>query len=298
MRPLLLLLPCHLLLLQPPSSLATYRMVALQELCRQQQPPKIQRVTLEDGGAAIISLGQGEVSSPYWRCDLEVRAGPGQGLLVMVEEAALRTSSGGAGARCRDYLQLGRDDATPFFTWDKTEALCGDAAAGTSYDIPTGRLLVWLRLGFLEGREASRLALEGREAARLVLVVTSYLREDTSDLTHYRPCAEGGVYVRRGFFCDGRVNCAADRDPADESTVSCGSGNDEVTPPAPPLPGPHLNLLTVTLGLVSGALLLLALLVLAVRLRRSPCCAPSPPPPELPDRHAPMLPPRDRKSVV
>ena len=61
MRPLLLLLPCHLLLLQPPCSLATYRMVALQELCRHQQPPKVQRISLEDGGAAIIALGQGEV---------------------------------------------------------------------------------------------------------------------------------------------------------------------------------------------------------------------------------------------
>merc|ERR1712107_513482 len=75
----------------------------------------------------------------------------------------------------------------------------------------------------------------------------------------------------------------------DVSEQSCGSSIlDQLIPTSPPLSTPHLNLLTVTLVLVSAAVLLLALLVLAVRLRRHHSCfhpsSPSQMQPELPDR--------------
>jgi len=259
-----------------PSCLSTYRLLSLPELCRPQPPRAATKVALEAGGAAVVELRQGAATLPYWRCDLEVAAAEGFGLMVEVEEAWLRPGS--RQASCTDYLQLGRDDKTPFFTWDKTDKLCGDSVKGTTYDVPDGQLLLWLRLGGPAGLETSGAS----------LVLTTYLLQDAANLTNYRACSAGGRFIRRGFFCDGRTNCAADPrgEPADESERSCGGA--EVTSAAPALPPPHLNLLTVTLVLVSAAVLLLALLLLAVRLRRHNCCFHRrPPTPELPDRSAP-----------
>jgi len=264
---------------------ATYRLLSLPELCRRQSPQKPVKIEMEEGGAAVLVLDQGEILKPYWRCDLELSAGKGQGLMVQVEDATLRPNELRPG-KCDDYMQLGRDDNTPFFTWDKTGRLCGEEAKNVAFDVPNGQLLFWLRLGGM-GRTNTL------EDVGFSIVVTSYLEKDAPDLTNFRACADGSRFIRRNFFCDGRRNCAMDPtdEEADESQQSCGSGLDPLAPSPPPLSTPHLNLLTITLVLVSAAVLLLALLVLAVRLRRHHTCfhpssssSSSPRQPELPDR--------------
>lgn len=257
----------------------SYRLLSLPEVCRQSQDRAAARVTLEEGGAAVLSLSEGQ-AGPHWRCDLELRAGPGFGLMVHVEGARLRPSVVRQG-KCQDYLQLGRDDKTPFYTWDKTVQLCGDSAEGATYDVPDGQLLVWVRLGGPSGLETSALS----------LVVTAYLTADSALPSDYRACSHDRRFIRRGYFCDGRTNCAADLgNPADESVSSCGSELGVSPSSLPPGPSPPLNLLTVTLVLASLAVLLLTFCVLIIRLSRSGrhCCpSPSSASPELPERHAP-----------
>jgi len=121
-------------------------------------------------------------------------------------------------------------------------------------------------------------------------VVTSYLKEIE---TNYRACHLPGHFIRRGFFCDERLNCAADPGPGgpkDESSLSCGEGGGALAPSLAPdsLPSPPLNLLTITLVLVSSTLLLLAFTLLAVKLGQGCRCLQRPrtAPPELPDRAA------------
>jgi len=263
----LAILAAWLSALVPKSEAATYRLLSLPDLCRDQKSQKPVKIEMEEGGAAVLVLDQGEVLKPYWRCDLELAAGKGQGLMVQVEDATLRPNELRP-RKCDDYMQLGRDDNTPFFTWDKTEKLCGEEARNVAFDVPNGQLLFWLRLGGM-GRQNML------EDVGLSIVVTSYLEKDAPDLTNYRACADGSRFIRRNFFCDGRRNCAIDPidEEADESQQSCGSGSDLLAPSnTPPLSTPHLNLLTMTLVLVSAAVLLLALLVLAVRLRRQHSC--------------------------
>lgn len=61
--------------------------------------------------------------------------------MVRVEDATLRRNTERVG-KCVDYVQLGRDDNMPFFTWDKSAKLSGDLAPGYSYDVNNGKLLV------------------------------------------------------------------------------------------------------------------------------------------------------------
>jgi hypothetical protein len=119
---------------------ASYRHLSLPALCRRQQPAarKAVRVVLEQGGAAVLSLRQDDTRLPYWRCDLELRAEPGFGLMAHLETASLRPDPVRRG-HCQDYLQLGRDDNMPFFTWDKSPELCGDSAPGATFDVPNGQ---------------------------------------------------------------------------------------------------------------------------------------------------------------
>ena len=42
--------------------------------------------------------------------------------------------------------------------------------------------------------------------------------------------SRGDYWIRKKYFCDGRVNCPKDPDPLDEADVSCA------TTPAPPPP--------------------------------------------------------------
>ena len=65
---------------------ATYRLLSLPELCGRQplQGQKPVKIEMEEGGSAVLVLDQGEILKPYWRCDLELSAGKGQGLMVQV----------------------------------------------------------------------------------------------------------------------------------------------------------------------------------------------------------------------
>ena len=43
-------------------------------------------------------------------------------------------------------MQLGRDDNTPLFTWDKTDKLCGEQARQVAFDVPNGQVRSHKRL--------------------------------------------------------------------------------------------------------------------------------------------------------
>lgn len=270
----------------PSPLLCSYHHVALSspDICpppsQASLPPSPSKtVQLEEGTAAVLTLAN--VRLPYWKCDLEVKASPGYGLMVRVEGATLRRNMERKG-KCVDYVQLGRDDNMPFFTWDKSGKLCGDLG-GYSYDVSNGQLLVWVRLG----------EWQGVEQVKLSMVVTQYRKKDSKDLTHYRACNSGAQWVSQEYFCDGRVNCAKDARPADESPHVCkeegGVTGDQAFPHSPSLPsGPPLNLLSITLVLVSSAVLMFLFVILLFRLKMSRnCCrinSSLPPDCELPDR--------------
>jgi len=271
----------------------SYRHVALSspEIC----PPPSQASLPPGGASKTLQLDQGtavvltlaNIRLPFWKCDLDIKASPGHGLMVRVEDASLRRNTERMG-KCVDYVQLGRDDNMPFFTWDKSAKLCGDLT-GYSYDVTNGQLLVWVRLG----------EWQGVDQVELSMVVTQYRKGDSKDLTQYRACNSGSHWVSQEYFCDGRVNCATDTNPADESKHVCreegGLAGDENYPHSPSLPsGPPLNLLSITLVLVSSAVLMFLFVLLLVRLKMSRnCCWSSsslPPDCELPDRTARVVP--------
>eukprot|EP00092_Neocalanus_flemingeri_P024486 GFUD01026554.1.p1 GENE.GFUD01026554.1~~GFUD01026554.1.p1 ORF type:complete len:383 (+),score=139.00 GFUD01026554.1:100-1248(+) len=276
-----------LFFLSPTLLYSSYRHIALSspEVC----PPPSQAslphspsktLQLDQGTAAVLSLAN--VRQSYWKCDLEVKASPGHGLMVRVEGAFLRTNTERKG-KCVDYVQLGKGDNMPFFTWDKSGKLCGDQT-GYSYEVTNGQLLVWVRLG----------EWQGVDMVKLSMVVTQYRRKDSADLAHYRACNSGTQWVSQEYFCDGRVNCATDISPADESPRVCreeGGVTGDQAPHSPSLPsGPPLNLLSITLVLVSSAVLMFLFVLLLVRVKMSRnCCWTSsalPPNCELPDRAA------------
>lgn len=249
--------------------LGTYRHVALSspEVCPTQDlssiptsPSKV--LELEEGAAMVLTLSN--IRMPFWKCDLDVKASPGYGIMVKVEEATLRKNLHRQG-KCTDYLQLGRDDKVPFFTWDKSAKLCGDVS-GFSYEVKNGQLLVWVRLGEWQGVEQSELS----------IVITQYRSKVSADLAFYRACNSGSHWVSQEYFCDGRINCALDESPADESPLVCKEGeivedgNESSSPSFPS--GPPLNLLSITLVLVTAAVLMILLVLLIIRLKASNNC--------------------------
>jgi len=202
--------------------------------------------------------------------------------MVRIESTTLRTNTERRG-KCVDYVQLGRDDNMPFFTWDKSGKLCGDMS-GFSFDVSNGQLLVWVRLG----------EWQGVDQVKLSMVVTQYRKKNNMDLTNYRSCNTGAQWISQQYFCDGRMNCAMDVNPIDELPHICreegGITGDQADPHHPSLPsGPPLNLLSITLVLVSSAVLMFLFVLLLVRLKMSRTCwvtSPHTPDCELPDRAA------------
>ena len=92
-----------------------------------------------------------------------------------------------------------------------------------------------------------------------------------------RPCGDGVRLIRKEYFCDKRINCAQDFDPADERPSVCrhllhneGFPTDDTE--LAPAWQPHLNLVSITLILVSFFVILVLVLLLLVRMRRSRCC--------------------------
>ena len=113
-----------------------------------------------------------------------------------------------------------------------------------------GSLLIWLTLG--PSRPSSYR--ESLNVAKLSIVVTAYQKDDSkAKLTSsFRACNEGRRWVRKEYFCDGRTNCALDRDPADESVESCPGQAGDQTTSGPTGDGdihPPLNLISITLVL-------------------------------------------------
>lgn len=217
-------------------------------------------IQLEHGSAMVLTMSN--IKLPFWKCDLDIKASPGYGLMVRVEEAKLRESSKKDG-KCEDYLQLGNDDNIPFFTLEKSKKLCGDISS-YSYDVSNGQLLVWVRLGRLDEVEA-----------KLTLVITQYKKSTSEDLTKHRSCNSGSHWVSLEYFCDGRVNCAKDLSPADESPLICKENenmieDDSSTNSFPS--GPPLNLLSIILVLVAGAFIVFVLILLVIRLKVSSTC--------------------------
>ena len=162
---------------------ASYRHVSLSspDLCLSSSslslaPGLIRTLQLEESSAVILTIVANNGKVPFSKCDLKVKSSPGHGLMVRVETGALRKSTRGR-AKCIDYLQLGRDDSTPFFTWDKSEKFCGEFS-GTSYTEKDGELLIWLRLGEWDN-------LDTQESVHLSLVITQFRSEGVAK---YRAC--------------------------------------------------------------------------------------------------------------
>jgi len=219
-------------------------------------------------GAALLTLDSSNPSMQNSKCSVKIEADEGFGLMVYIEDMHLRTRSetGRAGKnRCFDFVQFGRDDLVPFFTLFKSEELCGNQT-GFHYDEPGGKLLVWLNLGH------SRL--ETQDNIRLTVVVTAYKHGRTEDTTNFRLCSKGDRLIRKEYFCDWRINCALDAKPGDERPEICRHARGSSSPGSPyeDQPGdwrPPLNLVSITLVLVSGVVLLVLVLLLVARMRRS-----------------------------
>lgn len=256
-----------LLVLVVPLVAANYRKFGFHnhDLCSRDEKGK----SLQLGaGAALLTLDNPSPSMQNSKCSVKIVADQGFGLMVYIEDMHLRTRSeaGRAGKnRCFDYVQFGRDDLVPFFTLFKSEELCGNQT-GFHYDEPGGKLLVWLNLGH------SRF--NTQDNIRLTVVVTAYKHGRTEDSTNFRLCSKGDRLIRKEYFCDWRINCALDAKPGDERIEICRHSRGSSSPGSPydDQPGdwrPPLNLVSITLVLVSGVVLLVLVLLLIARMRRS-----------------------------
>jgi len=160
-------------------------------------------------------------------CNLLIKTKKGLGLLVYAEEMDLRQEKNEESGKdvCVDYVEFGQEDVIPFITLKRSGRLCGYRAAHSLYDDPEGQLLIWLKLG-LSSANRSEVNSPG-PAPRLTLVITPYSTKRDYQL---KKCQRGEYWIRKKYFCDGRVNCPKDPDPLDEADVSCA------TTPAPPPP--------------------------------------------------------------
>ena len=252
--------------------LASYRLFSLSspDLCLSSHslsftPRETKTLHLEESSSAILTLQASNGKVPFSRCDLKVRSSPGHGLMLRVETGELRQNERKEG-KCVDYIQFGRDDKMPFITWDKTDKLCGNFSSYNFTD-RNGELLIWLRLGDWFKQRL--------ESVHLSLIVTQFKTGDHNDLSKYRVYNQG-QWIRQEYFCDGRINCAEDQSPGDENEVSCREGlHQEQSPALPNFPsGPPLNLLSITLILVSSTVVCFLLCLLIVRLNSSRgCCS-------------------------
>ena len=270
MSPVLNCILCLAWLLPTPSK-ASYRLVSLAspDLCLSSHtslsltPKETKTLVLGKSSAAILNLESSSGILPFQRCDLKIKSSNKHGLMVRVERGELRQSEL---KKCVDYIQFGRDDNMPFFTWDKTAKLCGNFSS-FNYSDSNGELLIWLRLG--------EWVKQRLDTVHLSLIVTQFKTGESADLSKYRACDQG-QWIRQEYFCDGRVNCAEDKLPGDETEVACREGHsDNKSPALPHFPsGPPLNLLSITLILVSSTVVVFLMCLLVVRLRTSRgCCS-------------------------
>jgi len=250
-------------------SFASYRHMSLSspDLCLPSQrlsltPALMKTIELDKDTAAILTLQANNGKVPFSKCDLSLKSSPGHGLMVRVETGQLRSSSIRVG-KCIDYIQMGIDDSTPFYTWTKSNKLCGNFS-GFSYNDDNGRVLLWLRLGQWDN-------LDTQESVHVSLIVTQY---KIGNFPKYRSCQTGKQWILQQYFCDGRVNCAKDSNPADEDAAFCKDGSFQPGMPTTStnLPaGPPLNLLSITLILVSSVVIVFLFCLLIVRLKSRSC---------------------------
>lgn len=153
-------------------------------------------------------------------CHVLVKAKKGLGLMVYSEELELqkkKKEEDTGKVTCGDYIEFGSEDKVPFVTLIRSGRLCS-YKPGLTFDEPDGELLIWLRLGSLQSPART---------SRISLVITPY-RTDP-DKYFNKKCRRGDYYIRKKYFCDGRVNCPDDGDnPLDEADHFCA------TTPAPP----------------------------------------------------------------
>jgi len=152
-------------------------------------------------------------------CSLLIKSREGLGLLVYAEEFYLRGGDWEDGKKsCEDYVEFGEEDVIPFITMKRSGRMCGKQAGESLYDDPGGQLLIWLGLG----------EVVPSDLPKLTLVITPYSKKPDHRNNQLKKCKRGNYWIRKKYFCDGRVNCPKDEDPQDEAAISCA------TTPAPP----------------------------------------------------------------
>lgn len=180
-------------------------------------------LTINTGdGALILSLTNKSYTTFGEKkiCNILIKAKLGYGLLVHAEDFRLRTNSAVPGD-CHDYIEFGREDDIPLWTLERSGKLCG-TRSDVKYEEPGGQLLIWLELG--GARPPGPPALS--------IVVTPYTKTRQQRQNGFCECmgpwdtgpsptVTTEQWIRCKYFCDGRVNCALDRTPADEADVSC-----------------------------------------------------------------------------
>ena len=170
---------------------------------------------------------------------------------------------------CIDYIEFGQEDVIPFITLKRSGRLCGTKSKQGLYDDPGGQLLIWLKLGQTEPPPTDLPSLTGNSGSpadgqsgpddqesssrhfipRVTLVITPYSSKPDLRNNQLKKCrryikqkvnthkyltqlfCRGNYWIRKNYFCDGRVNCPEDNNnPLDEADISCA------TTPVPPTP--------------------------------------------------------------
>lgn len=148
-------------------------------------------------------------------CHVLVKAKKGLGLMVYAEELDLRKEEpeeDSEKVKCGDYIEFGSHDLVPFVTLQRSGRLCS-YTPGITFDEPNGELLIWLHLGSLES---------AAKTSRLSLVITPYRTDQ--DKYFNKKCQRGDYFIRKKYFCDGRINCPTDGDnPRDEADQFCAT---------------------------------------------------------------------------
>lgn len=214
--------------------------------------------------AALLTLDIADQADSH-TCFIKLRTDKGFGLMAYVEDMNLQR----IGYKCKEYLQFGRDDILPFITLNKSKKLCGNRTS-FFYDEPDGKLLIWLHLSSTRYSE--------NKVKKLNIVITPYIEAEKAEAsTDYRSCMSGDRAIRKIYFCDQRINCALDRTVfGDERPEICrhvpGRNGEKIDVDQPAMWTPPLNLVSITLVLVSGVVVLVIVLLLVTRLRRFGLC--------------------------
>jgi len=173
-------------------------------------------------GAIVLSLnndsfeGFEKLKEEKKICNIMIKTRKDLGLMVHAENFFLRSEQrNGSKETCIDYIEFGIEDIIPFITMERSGKLCGEQT-GYYYEEPNGQLLIWLKLGpYRPLPNRASLA-----TARLSLVITPYRKNRPCRTCGFKQCDSESQWIRKEYFCDGRVNC---RLPTDEESRSCST---------------------------------------------------------------------------